>query len=197
MLKGAPQTLTSKFKISYNLLLNLIDIGDTNFVSFAQKSMIKDEIDSQLNETDTEIENAHKSIEKMKETLKHTKTPVEIVKEYIDLCERRQHAVNKKRKDIDRQIESIKDNYKTIETDKTIVMKFEEMKYQEETLMRRKNNIQQYISNNVVDTINTNFAEIVSNLDASSSVSETTIKVSIRKVATGIKIAVTVRINVK
>jgi superfamily II RNA helicase len=153
MLKGTPQILSSKFKISYNLILNLIDIGDTNFVSFAQKSMIKDEIDSQLNETDTELENAHKSIEKMKETLKHTKTPVEIVKEYIDLCERRQHAVNKKRKDIDRQIESIKDNYKTIETDKTIVMKFEEMKHQEETLMRRKNNIQQYISNNVVDTI--------------------------------------------
>ena len=50
MLKGKPQTLTSKFKISFNLLLNLIDIGDNNFINFANKSMIKGDINSQLNE---------------------------------------------------------------------------------------------------------------------------------------------------
>lgn len=37
MLSGRPQTLTSKFKISYNLLLNLIDIGDSNLIDFAKK----------------------------------------------------------------------------------------------------------------------------------------------------------------
>ena len=50
MMNGKPQTLTSKFKISFNLLLNLIDIGDNNFINFANKSMIKGDIDSQSNE---------------------------------------------------------------------------------------------------------------------------------------------------
>jgi len=50
MLKGKPQTLVSKFKISFNLLLNLIDIGDNNFLNFARRSMVTTDIDAHLNE---------------------------------------------------------------------------------------------------------------------------------------------------
>ena len=41
MMKGKPQRLTSKFKISYNLLLNLVDIGETNCSQYAKRSMKK------------------------------------------------------------------------------------------------------------------------------------------------------------
>ena len=37
MMHGKPQLLKSKFKISYNLLLNLIDIGDTDFLTYTKE----------------------------------------------------------------------------------------------------------------------------------------------------------------
>jgi superfamily II RNA helicase len=48
MMSGNPPSLKSKFKISFNLLLNLIEIGDNNFVNFARKSMVKDDLDNEL-----------------------------------------------------------------------------------------------------------------------------------------------------
>jgi len=153
MLKGTPQVLVSKFKISYNLILNLIDIGDTDFVSFAQKSMIKDEIDGQVNETTMELVKAQQSLGKMEESLKYMRTPIDIAKEYIELSANRQHSVNKKRKEIDRQIDSIKDNYKTVDADKTSVIKYQELIDTVESLKRRQLNTQQYIGNNVSTTL--------------------------------------------
>ena len=50
MMNGKPQTLVSKFKISYNLLLNLISIGNTDFTCFAKKSMIQNDLDSEIKE---------------------------------------------------------------------------------------------------------------------------------------------------
>lgn len=65
MMNGKPQKLTLKFKISYNLLLNLLDIGDTNLVTFASRSMSTGDIDAQLKtiyykmtELQTELDNA-------------------------------------------------------------------------------------------------------------------------------------------
>ena len=62
MLKGKPQTLTSKFKISFNLLLNLIDIGDNNFIQFARRSMVTTDIDGQLNEVFQKISSVNEHI---------------------------------------------------------------------------------------------------------------------------------------
>jgi superfamily II RNA helicase len=153
MLKGTPQALVSNFKISYNLILNLIDIGDTKFTSFFEKSMIKEEIDGQLNETTVELEKAKQSVRKMEESLTHLRTPVAAVKEYIELCEKRQYSVNKKRKEIDRQIESIKDKYRTIETDKSSVEKMQTLIHTVESLEHRHSNTQQYIDDNVKVTL--------------------------------------------
>ena len=150
MLKGKPQTLTSKFKISFNLLLNLIDIGDNNFINFANKSMIKGDIDSQLNELHKNIERLETEYNKMTETKKYLKTPVEIIFEYIDCIEKRPGTVNKKRKEIDKQIQNILDNYKFIESEKTIIIKCKEKQQELLVLQKEYNNIQKYIDNNVL-----------------------------------------------
>jgi superfamily II RNA helicase len=150
MLKGKPQTLTSKFKISFNLLLNLIDIGDNNFINFAKKSMIKGDIDNQSNEIQKNIENMEIDYNKIEETIKHLKTPVEIIKEYIDCIERRPNTVNKKRKEIDRQIQNILDNYKSIESDKIIIQKYLLKQPELENMKKEYENITKYIDNNVL-----------------------------------------------
>ena len=150
MLKGNPQTLVSKFKISYNLLLNLIDIGDNNFTNFAQKSMIKGDIDSQKKELQNNIEKIESEYNKITETVKYLKTPIETINEYIDCLRRRPDTVNKKRKEVDRQIQNILENYKFIETDKSVIIRHNEKQKELLELNQEYENLQKYIDNNVL-----------------------------------------------
>ena len=153
MLKGNPQTLISKFKISFNLLLNLIDIGDNNFINFAKKSMIKGDIDKQLNEVQKNIEKLENEITKMSETIKHLKTPIETIKEYTDCIQIRPSTVNKKRKEVDRQIQNILDNYKFIEIEKVVFITYNRKQLELYELQKEHNDIQKYIDNNVLTIV--------------------------------------------
>jgi len=151
MMNGKPQTLISKFKISFNLLLNLIDTGEKNaLMNFTQKSMIKEDIDRQSTEIHKNIVRFETEYKKMEETIKHLKTPIETVKEYIDCVERRPNTVNKKRKDVDRQIQTILDNYKSIESDKIIIQKYFLKQTELENIKKEYENVTKYIDNNIL-----------------------------------------------
>jgi antiviral helicase SKI2 len=123
MMNGKPQALVSKFKISYNLLLNLIDIGTNNLIDFSNKSMIRDDLDGYLKEIYDDITKVSCELENINVSLKNIRTPLNTVEEYLDLFEKKQNAVNKKRKEIERKIQELTDTYKYIETDKEIVRK--------------------------------------------------------------------------
>lgn len=126
MMKGKPQTLVSKFKISYNLLLNLMDTGHTDFTAFAKKSMIQETVDQQSKELFQRISSLTADLQKMDDGMDHLRTPVEIVTEYIDLNRQRPTAINKRRKEIERRLETLKDQYKYISTDESTVLKYNE-----------------------------------------------------------------------
>jgi superfamily II RNA helicase len=119
MMNGTPQILTSKFKISYNLLLNLLDIGDNNLVNFAKKSMVTSDLDNQMKEIYYKMANLHKEIDNIKLCTSNLRTPISVLQQFIDLQNARLSSVNKKRKDIERQLQQIHDEYKYIEQDKT------------------------------------------------------------------------------
>jgi len=124
MLKGKPQTLVSKFKISYNLLLNLIDIGETNYTKYAKRSMIQNDIDKTMEGQNDSIRKLQSEIDNMSLVLDNCKTPIETVTKYIDLQHARITSVNKKRKEIDRNIQQITDTWKTVEKDIEIVSNY-------------------------------------------------------------------------
>ena len=67
---------------------------------------------------------------------------------YIDCIERRPNTVNKKRKDIDRQIQTILDNYKSIESDKIIIQKYLLKQPELENMKKEYENVTKYIDNN-------------------------------------------------
>lgn len=121
MLNGKPQTLVSKFKISHNLMLNLIDVGETNYTKYTQKSMVQNDINATTNSYYNNISNVEREITNMSLVLETCKTPVQIVEEYIELKQSRLTSVNKKRKEIDRHIQQISDQYKNIERDIEII----------------------------------------------------------------------------
>ena len=147
MMKGAPQTLTSKFKVSYNLLLNLIDNGDTNMVDFSRKSMMTNEIDSQLGFILETMNRLHREFDDANEF--NTRTPIEAVEQYYDLCSKKQCAVNKKRKDIERQIQAILDQYKHLEQDKFAMKKAIDKRSELAQLQSQFEYTEKYIDNNV------------------------------------------------
>jgi superfamily II RNA helicase len=149
MMSGKPQVLTSKFKISYNLLLNLIDIGDTNLVEFAKKSMITGELESEIKVTKTKITNATKELDNIKGYIQSLRTPTDIICEYTDLQKNVKISVNKKRKEIERRIQYIKDNYKYIDQDQISYQKVTEKEAEIEYLNRDYKSLETYFQSDI------------------------------------------------
>jgi len=117
MMNGKPQKLTSKFKISYNLLLNLLDIGDTNLVTFASRSMTTGDIDAQTKEVYykmTQLETDHANAS---QNISRLRTPKDIIEKYIDIQENAHMYSNKKKKEAERTLKQMEDNYKTLKQD--------------------------------------------------------------------------------
>lgn len=124
MMKGQPQRLVSKFKISYNLLLNLIDVGEDDYSKYAKKSMIQGDINSQIKQYYDEMIKLESELEKNELTIKLCRTPKEIVEDYIGFKKQRLSAVNKKRKEVEKMMQSIQNEYINIENDVEIVDKY-------------------------------------------------------------------------
>lgn len=159
MMNGKPQTLVSKFKISYNLLLNLLDIGDTDFVSFAEKSMITTDLKNQADELYRKIEDSHIEIDNIiMLCCKHYKTPISVIQEYITLNKNKLSAVNKKRKQIEREIDQIETFHKFVETETITYSRLVEKENELNKLQRDLKELKTYTQtsvNNVIELLQT------------------------------------------
>jgi len=117
MLRGKPPTLVSKFRITYGLLLNVLKNGGgvgtvADIVEFAEKSMMKHEIERELEGQRIQEAAAKKSMDNKEEIVLALRTPRDICDEYLKLSEDMKTAVNKKRKEIDRRLRDIQENYR-------------------------------------------------------------------------------------
>jgi superfamily II RNA helicase len=148
-MNGKPQTLTSKFKISYNLLLNLLDIGDNNLIQFASKSMITGDLDKQMGELYTKINKLQTELDNLNNCLKCLRTPTEIISEYIELNKNIPFSVNKKRKEMERKLQSMKENYKFIDQDQSSYLKVAEKENEINTLKRQYDGLNSYFKSGV------------------------------------------------
>ena len=117
MLKGEPPNLTSKFKMSYNLFLGLIDSGNTNFVEFIEKSMVNLEINKSIKSIETSISEIDVKINSKQETISYLKTPQNVMENFRQLTLDRTSSINKKRKQIDKDIRNTKNEFPNIERD--------------------------------------------------------------------------------
>ena len=149
MMRGKPQTLISKFKVSYPLLLNLLDTGHTDFLNFVKKSMITDKMDDQLRELYSKNTALESDLQRMDSSLDHLRTPYDIVNEFIELNQNRLHSVNKKRKEIDKRLEQIKDQYKFISTDQQTVIKYNEKRKELDNVINQIRNVENESNQNI------------------------------------------------
>ena len=149
MMNGKPQTLVSKFKTSYNLMLNLVETGDQTLLQFCQRSMIQDDIVGELNESYKKIAKLEEEAQKIECQMEYMKTPREIVEKYIDAQEKVKVSANKKRKECEREILAIEDNYKSIQNDMMVVKKLNHKLKEIEKEKQGYENTNGYLKNNV------------------------------------------------
>ena len=149
MMKGTPQKLVSKFKISYNLLLNLIDLDQQNFSKFVNQSMIQLDITGEIKDYTEQINLVETKIFKLDETISHLKTPLPIVEEYMKCLDDQAGAVNKKKKELDKKISAFVDEYKFIDTEKNVVKKWREKQDELYQLQKCADNTTNYIQSNI------------------------------------------------
>jgi len=149
MMNGKPQSLTSKFKISYNLILNLLDIGDKKLVEFAKKSMVTGDLDGQMKEIYYKMTKLEGELDNLTSYIQNLRTPTDIIEEYAELNKTKQNAVNKKRKDIERRIQQIQDEYRFIVQDTQSYQKVSIKKAEISDLQSQYNSVNSYIQSGV------------------------------------------------
>jgi antiviral helicase SKI2 len=128
MMNGKPQKLKSKFKISYNLLLNLIEIGETDFDKYARKSMIQDTIDNEAKNYYLQMGRLENEVNSIGLTMGHNTTPISVVERYMELNQLYLTRVNKERKQAEKEMKKIKDEYKNVEKDESVIRKIRDKK---------------------------------------------------------------------
>jgi superfamily II RNA helicase len=154
MLKGTAQQLTSKFKISYNLIFNQLtqcDGGATVeiILKYICKSMAHDEMEREISGINWQLALLQEEMDHLQASFAHLRTPADTIQTYLRLIEQRPSAVNKRRKEIDREIQQIMDDYKFIDKDKVTVIKFNEKAAQRLNTAASLTNAEQYVANNV------------------------------------------------
>jgi len=121
ILSGVPQKLISKFRISYDLVLNLIKYNHQSceLDTFSEKSMIKGELLKQIEAQTNKILDLENKIAKKRESFTYLRTPIEKCREYMDYEEKLITLVNKKKiqKQYETSMSLLKDAYKFLEQD--------------------------------------------------------------------------------
>jgi len=147
MLCGTPQKLISKFRISYSLILNLLQSelasessGEkANFVTFASKSMVYDELQSEIENSQKRIDELLDKMNNKKVVMDTLKTPNEVCRKYLELENTVKNSVNKKKREIEKEMQRITDEYCNILKEMKTVIEYDEL--QKQLIDEREHNL--------------------------------------------------------
>lgn len=151
ILTGAPQTLTSKFKISLQLALHIIAAGGsvTNIENFSSSSLITTDINNEIKYYDEEnFKLEEERLQKKQLFQQISKTPIDIITQYTEKKELLKMSSNKQRKKLLREISTLEDDHRTLKHDLEYYNAVEDITYKLESNTQNKQYTQQYINTN-------------------------------------------------
>jgi len=137
MINGNPQTLQSKFAISYNLVLNFLQFNN-NTIDFAGKSMSNGEIQRSIQATESHITKLKTDVENKtaNPSYEYVVNNMTVFKNYLDATEELKTCKQKARKQLQRTVEDIENGSKQfksqLEQYKSIIVIKEEIRQNEE-----------------------------------------------------------------
>ena len=154
LMNGKPQSLVSKFRISYSLILSLLKSEQTlldDYMKFVENSMMSSKIGIELEQSRKSLDEAFASKARMEEQMKMLKTPDEILEQYMTISSTINGLKNKKRKEAERQLENMRNEYRTLVTDvgykESFAKLLSHVEKQEEETQYFENYIQMAIKN--------------------------------------------------
>jgi superfamily II RNA helicase len=149
MLSGKPQTLVSKYRISYNVILNLLKSRETHSLTdlsgFSKKSMVFGEIQNDIKSRHVEIELLQEKITQKEKTMSFLRCPRQTCESFITMEMEVGSLVNKKRKEVERAMSSLKDEYRTIIDDSKSVKELATMEKELSSLYKSISYLEQHI----------------------------------------------------
>jgi len=157
MLSGKPQTLISKFKISFSMCLNIISSDDSTLetiLDFANQSLINNDIDKELKYYEKTINDIDIQIKSKENLLESVRTPKSILDEYVSKINEIKISNNKKKKQLRREICNIEENNIYIKEEIKIIEDIEFYKNEKEKNNKFKNNTVNYLKEKIKNSIN-------------------------------------------
>lgn len=124
MLGGKPQRLVSKFRISYELVLNLLKNGRTkmsDFIHFTENSMVCEEIHRDMDGQQSEIAKKQQELSNAEAKLQSLQTPHDVCNRTIQMEDDLQYSTNKTRREIERELKAIYSLHANLKKDMEIV----------------------------------------------------------------------------
>jgi len=158
MITGQPQMLTSKFKISYNLILNILETnqnaGFEQLNDFVNKSLISIDIKNSDIEYENEIHKLNNEYILKNENLQYLRTPIDIINQYIDKKIIVTQLTNKAKHKMLREMSVLEDEYKFIKVDTENYENIKHIKLQIQKLECDKLNSLGYMNYNIEKIVN-------------------------------------------
>jgi superfamily II RNA helicase len=130
MLNGNPQSLISKFRISYGLVFNLIKNGKFTigeFSDFIHHSMISNELRDEMKHQNNVIQEITNKQQSFDENTSSLKTNPIVCKRYNEICNTIQNSKNKQRKQLEKEKSRILQENPNCKNDAKLYNDFEEL----------------------------------------------------------------------
>ena len=157
--------LTSKFKISFNLILNILQscsssMGFNQLEEFVNKSMITQEIEKELFHINKDIDTVNKQIQQKKDIFTQiSQTPIDIITEYIERFNSIPYLKNKAKIRAQRDISEMEETHKFIERDSKLLKEINDLSTQHKVFKQEKIKSNSYINSTIliiIDILSTN-----------------------------------------
>lgn len=152
VLCGPPQKLTSKFKVSYGLILSVVSSGNPSIEKierFVSQSMISKDIAKEVHFYENTIAELEKSLDSMQTSLNHLTTPRDQLDKYMELKENMNHTSQKNKKKASRDISNIEQTYKSLSRDIEALKRVAEAQKELESHQIYQQNASRYLSEEV------------------------------------------------
>jgi len=163
MLTGPPKMLTSQFKITFNLILNMNASNASNnslmheIIHFMKNSFVQNDIAKAIayyDKTEQELLQKKKTQEDVINNASIVKTPIEIINKFNELTKNSEIVNNKQKKKLLQSMNTLKEEYSSIETDLVYYEQLQQTKNELNNNEVYRFDTINYIENNIKHMIN-------------------------------------------
>jgi len=156
ILCGSPQTLVSKFRISFQMILNMMQNGACkyeNFHKFVEQSMLNNELNTAICREQQYLTDCKNSLEEKLNRIQISNISSELCDTVLTLKSAIITSVNKKRKKLDNELRDYYINNKELDEQLSIYNEFKESEQVYNKQVNYCRNLSSYIDSNLKNTI--------------------------------------------